>query len=337
MGGYIGSTGYINYGIAALNGILIFYKTNRIKFAWFFIYLATAIILYFLDPLISEGSVPLSDSLTVIMFLNNFILISGMVMISASYFLNIIRKEKLKSDLLIRSILPEAVVNELNENSRSNPILVPQATIIFMDFVGFTQITQSLEPHQLVAELNKHFTVFDKVFKSHKVEKLKTIGDAYMAVGGLPEPNSTHPLDVALAAMRIIAYLDTTAPKDHLEWKVRIGIHTGSVIAGIIGETKFSYDVWGGNVNLCSRLESAGKPGQINVSKEFMECTRDFFEFEDRGFIEIKHSEPVHMFFLIDIKSSLKAARFQPNNKFFELYKDFSIGSHNSINAASHA
>ncbi len=325
MGGYIGSTGYINYGIAALNGILIFYKSNKVKYTWFIIYLATALTLYFLDPLISQGAVPLSDSLNVIMFLNNFILISGMVMLSASYFLNIIRREKLKSDLLIRSILPEAVVNELNENARSNPILVPKATIIFMDFVGFTRITQSMEPQELVAVLNRHFTAFDKIFKAHRVEKLKTIGDAYMAVGGLPEPNDSHPLDVALAALRILGYIETNRKISGDTWEIRIGIHTGSMIAGIIGETKFSYDVWGGNVNLCSRLESASQPGRINVSREFMECTREFFEFEDRGFIHIKNSEPVNMFFLTDIKEPLRAARFQPNNNFFEMYERFSV------------
>jgi hypothetical protein len=238
MGGYIGSTGYINYGIAALNGILIFYKSHKLKNAWFVVYLTTAIALYFLDPIISKGSVPLPDSLNVIMFVNNFILISGMVMLSANYFLKIIQKEKLKSDLLIRNILPDAVVAELKEHGRSQPIMVPSATAIFMDFVNFTRITQKMEAQGLVSVLNEHFTKFDQIFLNHKVEKLKTIGDGYMAVGGLPASNYSHPLDVALAAMEILLYMENKKD-NNVDWDVRVGIHTGPMVAGIIGETKF--------------------------------------------------------------------------------------------------
>lgn len=323
MGGLIGSTGYINYGIAALNGILIFYKSHKLKIRWFIIYLTTAIILYLLEPIISKGMIPLSDALTAIMFVNNFILISGMVMLSASYFINIIRKEKLKSDLLIRNILPEIVVNELNEHGRSNPIMVPRATAIFMDFVGFTRISQQMEPEELVSLLNEHFTNFDQIFRDHNVEKLKTIGDGYMAVGGLPETNHSHPVDVARAAMKILLYIQEMKDKN-IDWNIRIGIHTGPMVAGIIGETKFSYDVWGSTVNLCSRLETASKPGCINCSHEFMEHTSEFFEFEPRGLIEIKNSEPTRMYFLKDIKENLRSAHFQPNSRFFELYEKYS-------------
>ena len=322
MGGYIGSTGYINYGIAALSGILIFYKSYKLKNTWFIIYLVTAIILFFLEPVISKGMVPLSDSLTTIMFVNNFILISGMVMLSANYFIKIIRREKLKSDLLIRNILPEIVVNELNQHGRSHPIMVPWATAIFMDFVGFTKITQKMEPQELVSVLNEHFTNFDQIFREHKVEKLKTIGDGYMAVGGLPETNHSHPVDVALAAIKILIYMKNKKDKN-IDWNIRIGIHTGPMVAGIIGETKFSYDVWGGSVNLCSRLETASKPGFINVSQEFMEYTNEFFEFEPRGLVEIKNCEPTRMYFLTDIKEQLRSAHFRPNSRFFELYEKY--------------
>jgi class 3 adenylate cyclase len=320
MGGYVGSTGYINYGIAALNGILIFYKSHKLKNAWFVIYLLTAIILYLLDPIISKGSVPLPNSLNVLMFVNNFILIAGMVMLSANYFLKIIQKEKLKSDLLIRNILPAAVVAELKENGRSRPIMVPWATAIFMDFVNFTSITQKMEPQELVSALNEHFTRFDQVFLNHKVEKLKTIGDGYMAVGGLPESNFSHPVDVALASMEILLYMESKR-NNNVDWDVRIGIHTGPMVAGIIGETKFSYDVWGSTVNLCARLESSSKPGSINVSQEYMELTGEFFDFEPRGLVEIKNSPPMKMHFLVDIKEPLRSGHFVPNKRFWQLYE----------------
>jgi class 3 adenylate cyclase len=327
MGGYIGSTGYINYGIAILNGVQMFYKRRKAKNTWFIVYVLTAIILYFLEPVISTISAPLPDSLNTIMFVNNFILIAGMVMLSGNYFISIIRKEKLKSDLLIRNILPEAVVNELNQYGKSNPIKVPLATAIFIDFVGFTKISQKMLAEEIVDMLNIHFTKFDEIFRGHHVEKLKTIGDGYMAVGGLPESNNTHPLDVALAAMKVISYIEefNTSKQKNFDVNIRIGIHIGPMVAGIIGESKFSYDVWGSSVNLCSRLETASKPGCINVSKEFMECTNTLFEFEARGLVEAKNMEPVPMYFLTDIKEPLRAAHFRPNNRFYEQYRLYTV------------
>jgi|GEM_PF-3239489 len=323
MGGYIGSVIYINYGIAVLVGIQMFYKKRWEKNAWFFIYMITAIILYFLEPQISKGMVPLSDSLTLLTHVNNFILISSLVILSVNYFTTIIKEEKQKSDILIRNILPESVVNELNVQGKYNPIMTPHATAIFMDFVNFTKITADMSPQDLVSILNEHFTDFDQIFKDHKVEKLKTIGDGYMAVGGLPEINNTHPLDVALAAMQILLYMETKNKNKDIPWDIRIGIHTGPMVAGIIGKTKFSYDVWGRSVNICSRLETASKPGCINVSEEFMELTQAFFEFEARGLVDIKSIGPTRMYFLTDIKEQLRTVHFQPNKKFYDCYEEF--------------
>jgi len=324
MGGYIGSTGYIFYGIPMLSGIQILYKKNSTKNAWFLIYISTAIILYFLEPIISKGMVPVSDSFIRITFLNNFIFISGLVVLSINYFVKILLAEKFKSDSLIRSILPESVVNELNASGKSDPIMIPSATAIFMDFVNFTSFTEEMPPQELVSILNEHFTNFDQIFRDHGVEKLKTIGDGYMAVGGLPEPNNSHPLDVGLAGMKVLLYMENINRNRNVAWNVRIGIHTGSMIAGIIGKTKFTYDVWGSGVNLCARLETASKPGLINVSREFKDLTNEFFDFEPRGLIEIKNSKPIEMYFLTDIKEHLRSEHFVPNSKFYELYDQYS-------------
>ncbi len=323
MGGYVGSTGYINYGISVLVGVQLFYKKGSDKFAWFFIYIVTAIVLYFLEPIISKDMVPLSDEIILLTYVNNFILISSTVFISVNYFTNIIHAEKAKSDTLIRNILPESVVHELNKHGKSNPITARNATVIFMDFVGFTRITQGMEPEEIVTNLNKHFTNFDQIFDEHQVEKLKTIGDGYMAVGGLPITNNTHTIDVALAGLKILNYMNNSNTGNSVEWNLRIGIHNGPMVAGIIGESKFSYDIWGSHVNHCSRLESTSKPGFINVSDDFMEHTKEFFEFESRGLIEIKNSPPSQMYFLIDVKKELRSARFQPNSRFYELYDQY--------------
>ncbi len=325
MGGYIGSVLYINYAIAILSGVPMFYKRKVHRTIWYGVYIVTAVILYFLEPAISKGMVPLPDSIVLLTHVNNFVLIASMIFLSVNYYTNIIRAEKLKSDTLIHNILPESVVHELNANGRSRPIMVPRATAIFMDFVGFTRITQTMGPEELVAILNEHFTSFDHIFREHGVEKLKTIGDGYMAVGGLPIQNNTHPIDVALAAMKVVRHMQEKNKENHREWNIRIGIHTGPMVAGIIGETKFSYDVWGSTVNLCSRLETASKPGSINVSDDFMECTQAFFEFEPRGQIEIKNAGPVSMYFLTDIKEELRTDHFTPNPRFFELYEKYAL------------
>ena len=324
MGGFIGSVFYILYAIPVISGAQILYQKKSHRINWYFIYMITAVILYFLEPYISKGMVSLPHRIILLTLLNNFILIASLIFLSINYHTNIIKAEKLKSDELIHSILPAPVVSELNEHGKSNPIMIPRATAIFMDFVGFTRITQEMGPHELVAILNEHFTNFDQIFVKHKVEKLKTIGDGYMAVGGLPETNNSHPLDVALAAMKVLSYMEEKNKVNLIEWKLRVGIHTGPMVAGIIGETKFSYDVWGSSVNLCSRLETASKPGCINVSEEFMEFTKDFFEFEPRGFIEIKNREPVNMYFLMDIKKELRSGHFQPNELFYEKYEQYS-------------
>lgn len=322
MGGYIGSVEYIMYGIPILVGTQMFYKNKTVKMLWFASYILMAIVLYLLEPIVSKNHIPLPDNIILFTKLNNFIMIASLMVLSINYFLRVIRAEKQKSDALIRNILPSTVVDELNSLGLSHPVLIPKATIIFMDFVGFTRLTQQMSPEELVKILNEHFVSFDKIFKMHYVEKLKTIGDGYMAVGGLPEINNSHTLDVALAGLKVLDYMKNKV-KD-LDWNIRIGIHTGPMVAGIIGETKFSYDVWGHTVNLCSRLESAGKPGCINVSEDFYQITKDFFDFEERGYIDIKNSDPVKMYLLKDLKSHLKTKEYHPNTSFYELYNTFS-------------
>ncbi|MBK8699270.1 MAG: adenylate/guanylate cyclase domain-containing protein [Saprospiraceae bacterium] len=320
MGGFEGSVQYIYYGIPALTGIQIFYRKTREKTLWFILYAITAIVLYLLEPVISDGMVPLPHDIVLLTYVNNFILISGLIFISINYFTSIIQKERRKSDSLLRNILPEKVIDELNVRGTSLPILAKSASVIFIDFVNFSLITEKMSPQDLVFNLNQYFTQFDEIFKHHLVEKLKTIGDGYMAVGGVPTENNTHPIDVALSAMQIIEYINQLNQETEGAWNVRIGINTGPMVAGIIGKSKFAYDVWGDNVNLASRLETAGRPGKINVSQSFKDLAGEFFLFEDRGLVEIKHGEKIQMYFLVDIREELRSGHFEPNDRFYELY-----------------
>ncbi len=229
-----------------------------------------------------------------------------------------------KNETLLLNILPKKIVKELKEKGRSEPIFIPSATIFFSDFVNFSKYASTVGPQQLVAELDEFFSVMDMVISKYGLEKLKTIGDAYMCAGGIPEPNQSHILDTCLAGFELLRLLDqarTLKQKGHI-WQVRIGIHTGPVVAGIIGEKKFSYDVWGNTVNVASRMESSGAAGKLNVSQSIYEATNKFFEFESRGIIPIKGIGEVEMFFLNRFKKEYSEDEegTVPNEKFMEYY-----------------
>ncbi|MBT4969329.1 MAG: hypothetical protein HOM80_10015, partial [Bacteroidetes bacterium] len=178
--------------------------------------------------------------------------------------------EKEKSEELIMNMLPKQIADELKLSGKATTKRYKQATVLFSDIEGFTEITEKMEPRELIDELDKFFYYFDSLVEKHNIEKIKTIGDAYMCAGGLPVKNITNPVEVILAALNIQQYFSQlkSESKTHLHkvWDLRIGIHTGPVIAGVIGHKKLSYDIWGDTVNTASRLESSGETGEINIS-----------------------------------------------------------------------
>ncbi|MBK9498034.1 MAG: HAMP domain-containing protein [Leptospiraceae bacterium] len=241
----------------------------------------------------------------------------------------IIRSEKEKSDRLLLNILPEKIANELKENGFVKPVLYDSVTVIFTDFKGFTKIASNMLPEDLLEKLDMIFLQFDQICERRNIEKLKTIGDAYMCAGGLPEVNSTHPIDACLAAIEMQNFMNET--KSIIEqisgeqfWDMRLGIHTGTVVAGVIGKTKFAYDVWGDAVNTASRMESNGSIGKINISDSTYHKVKDFFECEYRGKIEAKNKGMIDMYFLLRIKPELSRDKegIIPNEQFTELYKE---------------
>jgi class 3 adenylate cyclase len=214
--------------------------------------------------------------------------------------------EKRKAQDLLLNILPAEIAAELEREKRVEPRYYASATIMFTDFAGFTRFAESLEPRSLVEDLNQYFSAFDEIVDRHGLEKIKTIGDAYMCAGGLPGPNRTHPVDACLAALEIQGYMarmNRLRDKMRLpRWGLRIGIHTGSVMAGVVGKRKFTYDIWGDAVNVAALMEANGVPGQINLSGSTYHRVKNFFDTEDRGNIEAKNKGSLPMFFLARIK-----------------------------------
>ena len=210
----------------------------------------------------------------------------------------------MRSEKLLLNILPAEVAEELKERGISEPRQFDEVTVLFTDFKGFTKISQKLNAKELVAELNVCFEVFDNIVTFYKIEKIKTIGDSYMAAGGLPIPTDDSIKNSVLAALEMQTFiLSRKASKDVLgepAFDMRIGIHTGPVVAGIVGVKKFQYDIWGDTVNTASRIESNGEVGQVNISQKTYEILKDDpeFIFEPRGKIQAKGKGEIEMYFV---------------------------------------
>ncbi|MCB1173979.1 MAG: adenylate/guanylate cyclase domain-containing protein [Leptospiraceae bacterium] len=244
-----------------------------------------------------------------------------------------LNSERGRSDRLLLNILPDQIAGELKLKDSVKPLQYDQATVLFTDFVGFTRIAEKLSPEELVQELDHCFRFFDEVMQRHRMEKIKTIGDAYMAVGGIPEANGTNPVDAILAALEIQAFMQELNERHSAAgaefWQMRIGIHTGPLVAGVIGTRKFAYDVWGDAVNLASRMESSGAPGAVNISGYTYELVHEFFDMEHRGKIEAKNKGKVDMYFVKAIRPELTEAAnpANPNLLFRERYHKLETSS----------
>ncbi len=213
-----------------------------------------------------------------------------------------IEKERKKAQELLLNVLPEFIAKELNEKGSVTPRHFPIATVLFTDLAGFTKLTKGLTPIEIVDELNKLFMGFDEILERNNLEKIKTIGDGYMAAGGLPVPNGTNPVDAVRAGLEMVEFVKKIKVANEKQgkppWDVRIGIHTGDLIAGVIGKNKFVYDIWGITVNTASRMESAGESGKVNISGITYQLVKDKFKCTPRGNIEIKNMGKMEMYFV---------------------------------------
>ena len=203
-----------------------------------------------------------------------------------------------KSETLLHNILPPSVAERLKENPEVIADGHSPVTILFADMVGFTNLASRLSPEALVSLLNKVFSRFDALAVEMGVEKIKTIGDAYMVVAGLPQPRDDHAQAIARLALAMAAATDEVSRESGESLQIRIGIHSGAVVAGVIGQEKFAYDIWGDAVNVAARMESHGAPGKIQVSADTAALLGDDFDLEPRGEIEVKGKGTMQAFFL---------------------------------------
>jgi adenylate cyclase len=196
--------------------------------------------------------------------------------------------EKATSERLLLNVLPAPIADRLMHGENLIVDRFESVSVLFADIVGFTKLSSTTSPEVLVTMLNELFSTFDRLAAKHGLEKIKTIGDAYMVVAGIPQPIADHAIALSHMALDMNAAIDAYAKRTSSELTIRIGIHSGSVVAGVIGEKKFIYDLWGDTVNTASRMESTGVPGRIHVSETTYMLIREEFELEQRIPIEVK-------------------------------------------------
>jgi len=214
----------------------------------------------------------------------------------------ILDRQKNEIEHLLLNILPGEIAHELKTTGRATPRQYESVSVMFTDFKGFTTIADKMPPDDLVKELDDCFIAFDGIIEKYNLEKIKTIGDSYMCAGGIPTPDETHVLKMVKAGLEIQQYVasyNERREENGLEpWLVRIGIHVGPVVAGVVGKKKYAYDIWGSTVNIASRMESNGEPGKVNISSATYELIKDYYECSYRGKISAKNIGEIDMYFI---------------------------------------
>lgn len=237
----------------------------------------------------------------------------------------LINEERNKVNKLLLNILPEETAEELKSKGKATPRFYRGASVLFADIQEFTKLAENLTPDELVAELQLYFMRFDNVMNNYYIEKIKTIGDAYMCVGGIPMRNKSHPFDTVLAALELQRIAKELAHERQMAgkrpWQIRVGIHTGPIVAGVVGVSKMTYDIWGDTVNIAKRIESSCVAGMVNVSANTYEYIKDYFICEHRGKVLAKNKGHIDMYFVRGIKPEFTENYdgVTPNKQFYQM------------------
>jgi class 3 adenylate cyclase len=213
-----------------------------------------------------------------------------------------IKLQQQKAEELVGGILPHSVALELKEKGSALPLFYESVSILFADLKGFTFYAEKVAPEKMIADLNFCFSAFDNIIAKHGLEKIKTIGDAYMCAGGVPVPNNTHAFDITAAALEMQKFMNEwkkeRTEKNEEVFELKIGINTGAVVAGVIGTSKFAYDIWGDAVNLAARVESVCNPGFVNISEATYKIVGEKYECLHRGKVLAKNKGETDMYYV---------------------------------------
>jgi class 3 adenylate cyclase len=287
LGGYVASSAVSMWALVGVFGALFFYSARQ-AVPWFAAFVALTVLSGFADPFISTSPAAIPAAVVVAFFVLNIVGVSLTAYLLLQYFVRQRDTALAQSEGLLLNVLPRSIAARLKRDPGVIAERHEDVTVLFADVANFTPFAERTSPERVVGVLDAIFSAFDGLTQRRGLEKIKTIGDAYMVVGGLPEPRSDHAEAVAELALEMQAELARLCEALGIELAIRIGIDTGPVVAGVIGRHKFTYDLWGDTVNTASRMESHGVVGRIQVTEATYRRLGDRYRFEHRGETEVK-------------------------------------------------
>ncbi len=287
IGGYVASSAVSLWALVAAIGTLFFYSPGA-SIPWFGAFLGLSVVSGVIDPFLATRAAVFPDYIRTAFFVLN---VSGVSVTAYALLQYAVRARDdafARSESLLLNVLPRAIVDRLKRERGTIAESHPDVTVLFADVVSFTPFTERTEPARVVGALDEIFSAFDALAERRGLEKIKTIGDAYMVAAGLPEARADHAEVMAELALEMLVAFEGVGDQLGGDHAIRVGMHSGPVVAGVIGRHKFAYDLWGDTVNTASRMESHGIPGRVQVTEEMYRRLRSEFAFERRGEIEVK-------------------------------------------------
>lgn len=308
LGGFRNSSAVCLWAFSSPLGALLFLGTRR-AIPWVAAFAGLVAVSGAIDPALSARAPHIPSALVVAFFVLNIVGVTTTLYALLEYFVRARDREQAKSERLLLNVLPAPVAARLKQGDGIIADACAEVTVLFADIVGFTPMSEGLSAEDLVAVLDRVFAGWDRLAAAHGVEKIKTIGDAYMVAGGIPIQRPDHAEAIADLALAMGPELGRVANETKLPLQVRIGIDTGPVVAGVIGRAKFIYDLWGDTVNTASRMESHGLPGTIHVTSRAYRHLRERYEFRPRGTIEVKGKGPIQAYILLGRRDTRPCTR----------------------------
>jgi guanylate cyclase len=298
VGGFVNSGAVMVWGFFAPVAALFLYPARRAVWAIVAFGVLT-LISGLIDPYVSARATPMPEPLPLVFFVLDIGFVASVTYLVLQYFVAQRERAQAETDRLLNNILPATIADRLRGGEERIADDHPSVTIVFADVAGFTQLAHEVAADEVIRILDRAFTLFDELADRYGLEKIKTIGDAYMAAAGAPIPRADHVRAAADMALGMIDAVAACSLEVGRPLSVRVGMHTGRAMAGVIGRRKFIYDIWGDAVNVASRMETTGVPGRIQVSEAVESVLRDAYEFEERGEVEIKGIGNMRTFFLV--------------------------------------
>lgn len=281
----------------------LIFLSVRASIGWFLLYVLNLAITVAFDDTFSRFGPGTTPGIRAAFFLMNMGVASAVVFLFAGYFMTTATRERRRADALLLNILPEAIAPRLKAGEKTIADRYESASVLFADMVGSTPLFAGMSAEETVSWLNEVFILFDRLIEAHGLEKIRTIGDNYMVAAGVPTRRPDHAQAATALALDMAKGIETIAPRNGKRMQFRFGIHSGPLVAGVIGETKFQYDLWGDTVNLAARMESHSEAGRIHVSAATRALIDGQFECVPRGTIEVKGKGPMETFYVVGPKA----------------------------------